>query len=445
MVTSASLGELGRMLVEIAGQHQHQRLGSPSWQRNLLDRFAGARAEELAERVAEAVRLAAGASAAIEALTDGERARTRELDVLRYEIGEIEEVGPLQGEGDRLRAEAARLDGAERTAAGVAGALESLQGEGGADELVARAARALEDVEDPAAAALRQRLRSVALELGDVAGSMAALMVAPDPESLESTRSRLAALAGLERKYGHDESEVLAYLERARARVADLEGAEVDLERHERALEEHRRVAAAAADELSKLRAEAAPRLERAVEKRLATLALEDARFRVVLEQRPLYEGGAEAVELRVAANPGEPIRPVARVASGGELSRISLALHLTTTTEPATTMIFDEVDAGVGGRAARAVGRALAELTRAHGGQAVVVTHLPQVAAEADVHLRVVKETRRGRTGATVERLEGEARVEELSRMLAGLPESERARGHAQELLTMAARAGPS
>jgi DNA repair protein RecN (Recombination protein N) len=165
----------------------------------------------------------------------------------------------------------------------------------------------------------------------------------------------------------------------------------------------------------------------------------------VVLEQRPLYEGGAEAVELRVAANPGEPIRPVARVASGGELSRISLALHLTTTTEPATTMIFDEVDAGVGGRAARAVGRALAELTRAHGGQAVVVTHLPQVAAEADVHLRVVKETRRGRTGATVERLEGEARVEELSRMLAGLPESERARGHAQELLTMAARAGPS
>jgi DNA repair protein RecN (Recombination protein N) len=161
-----------------------------------------------------------------------------------------------------------------------------------------------------------------------------------------------------------------------------------------------------------------------------------------VLEDRALYEGGREVVDFRVATTDGEAPRPVSRVASGGELSRIALALHLLTATESADTMVFDEVDAGVGGRAAQSVGRALADLARSTGGQVLVVTHLPQVAAFADRHYRVDKADDAGRSTASVEEVAGDARVTELSRMLAGLPKSERAREHAQELLELA-RAG--
>jgi DNA repair protein RecN (Recombination protein N) len=177
-----------------------------------------------------------------------------------------------------------------------------------------------------------------------------------------------------------------------------------------------------------------------AVEARLADLALEGARFVVHLESTDVGEHGREAVEFRVAANPGEPPKSLKRVASGGELSRISLALHLAARAELAATMVFDEVDAGVGGAAAQAVGRSLAELARSAGAQVVVVTHLPQVAAFADVHYRVLKSEDRGRSTATVARVDGGARIQELSRMMAGLPESERAREHAKELLELAA-----
>jgi DNA repair protein RecN (Recombination protein N) len=174
----------------------------------------------------------------------------------------------------------------------------------------------------------------------------------------------------------------------------------------------------------------------------LEELALAGARFEVVLEPTDLYEGGTERVSFLVSANPGEAPRPISKVASGGELSRISLALHLLVSDAAASTMVFDEVDAGVGGQAARSVGRALSKLGQRTAAQVLVVTHLPQVAAFADAHYRVSKAVGGERTRATVERVEGEERIAELSRMLAGLPESERAREHAQELLDMAAGA---
>jgi DNA repair protein RecN (Recombination protein N) len=180
------------------------------------------------------------------------------------------------------------------------------------------------------------------------------------------------------------------------------------------------------------------------MEDMLAGLALEGARFEVVLTDRDLFEGGAESVEFRVAANPGENPRPIAKVASGGELSRIALALHLLTSQDRGTegsarTMVFDEVDAGVGGRAAQSVGRALADLARASGAQVLLVTHLPQVAAFAGSHYRVLKESADERASALVTRVEGAERLDELSRMLAGMPESRRAREHAKELLETA------
>lgn len=438
LATVGLLSEVGPLLVEIAGQHEHQRIGAAPWQRAVLDHFAGPDAVELGGLVAESVRLAARARRRLEELRSGERARSRALDVLRYEIEEIEAAKPAPGESERLAAEAARLDRAEVLAAGVGGALEALVGERGAEDGLSVARRALSSIDEEEICELAGRLDSAAAELDDIAASLSAALVAPDPAALEETRSRIAQLASLKRKYGDDESEILAYLDGARRRADELAGEDNDAGAHEEALAHHLEVARRAASELSASRKTAAPRLEGAIEQRLEELALPGARFTVRLAERDLYEGGAESVEFLVAANPGEPPAPVARVASGGELSRIALALHLLTATDFVTTMIFDEVDAGVGGQAARAVGRALVELTRARGGQAIVVTHLPQVAAQADVHLRVLKSAD-PRMSATVEKVEGNARVEELSRMLAGLPESERAKQHAQELLAMA------
>jgi DNA repair protein RecN (Recombination protein N) len=189
------------------------------------------------------------------------------------------------------------------------------------------------------------------------------------------------------------------------------------------------------------MRAAAAPELARRLEETLEELALAGARVELRLEPRPLYEGGSEAVGFLVALNPGEALRPLAKVASGGELARVALALHLLTTARGPEVIVFDEVDAGVGGEAAQTVGRSLAKLAAEGDGQVLIVTHLPQVAAYADTHFRVTKSTSGGRAVARVTRVEGEARVAELSRMLAGLPASKRAQGHARELLELAAQ----
>jgi len=280
-------------------------------------------------------------------------------------------------------------------------------------------------------------------------------VVTPDPQALEETRARLDVIARLIRKYGEDgvsndaephgpEAGILSYLARARSRIDELANAESSLGELRG---EHDSLVARAnhlAQELGAIRREAGPRLERAMEEMLGDLALAGARFEVALTERGLFEGGSESVEFRVAANPGETARPVAKVASGGELSRIALALHLLTSRDSGTegslrTMIFDEVDAGVGGLAAQSVGRALADLARASGAQVLLVTHLPQVAAFADYHYSVLKESSDERATALVTRIEGAERVDELSRMLAGMPESRRAREHAKELLETA------
>jgi DNA repair protein RecN (Recombination protein N) len=199
--------------------------------------------------------------------------------------------------------------------------------------------------------------------------------------------------------------------------------------------------AVALAQRLTRARRAAADELKGRTEELLHELALPQARFDIALEPVDLYEGGNERVEFRLAANPGETPRPVSKVASGGELSRVALALHVLTGAEGADSLVYDEVDAGVGGEAAQAVGRSLARLADTRGAQVLVVTHLPQVAAYADHQYRVVKQPSGGRSSVTVEHVEGAERVEELSRMLAGLPESERARRHAEELLEIAGR----
>ncbi len=268
---------------------------------------------------------------------------------------------------------------------------------------------------------------------------MTSLGSRPALRAPSATRSRLQAIKALARKYGDDEEAILEYRDGAARRLAELENVDATLAQLREEVEERRTAAAEAAARLSELRRAAAPRLEDGVQALLATLAMDGASFRVALEPAELYEGGAETVEMLVSANPGEVPRPVGKVASGGELSRISLALHLLTSADSATTTVFDEVDAGVGGEAAQSIGRALARLARTTGAQVLVVTHLPQVAAFADHQVVVSKDAATGRTDARVAAVAGEDRLEELSRMLAGMRHSERARDHARELLDLA------
>ena len=460
LTTIAALAEVGELLVEIAGQHEAQGIGAPARQRALLDSFAGLGCVERAGELARAVRASGRARRELDERLSSEREREREADLLRYESAEIESADLHVGEAEVLTAEAERLEYAESIALALERAGEALRSEGGAAEILAAAHADVAGAarRDATLADLAERLETMSLEAADVAGDLGLRMVAPDPGALETTRARLDVISRLARKYGDrravtddgPEAEVLAHLARCRARLAELEGAESSLAELRRTHEETLARAKVLALELSDLRREAAPRLEAAMEELLTDLALPGARFEVALVEHELSEGGAESVEFRVSANPGEAPRLVAQVASGGELARIALALHLLTATEssergrgrpPAAqrTMIFDEVDAGVGGRAAQAVGRALAQLARTPGAQVLLVTHLPQVAACADYHFRVEKGAAGGRNAAVVSRISGTDRVDELSRMLAGMPESERAREHARELLETA------
>jgi DNA repair protein RecN (Recombination protein N) len=442
----AVLADLGPLLVEIAGQHEHQRLSSRTHQRALLDAFAGPEAVALAADVAEKVRAASRARRMLEEAAAGERERARELDVLRFEIAEIEAANVQPGEVRRLTEDAGRLEHAETIATCVTTATESLRGERGVEDLLATASSALAPAieKDPGLEPIGRRLDAVAYEVADIAQELAARVPEPDPDALETTRDRIGAIGRLRRKYGDEEEQILQYLERARRRAAELEAVDLDVERAEREVRELTEAATTAAEALSTLRRERAPLLSEAVEEALATLALPGARFEVAVSDAELNEGGIDAVELNVATGAGETPRPVGKIASGGELSRIALALHLLVSGSDATTMIFDEVDAGVGGEAAQAVGRALARVAKDSGAQVLVVTHLPQVAAFADAQYRVSR-TEGARRGVAVHKVEGDDRVAELSRMLAGLPKSDRAREHAQELLELAASGAAS
>ena len=454
LVTVAVLAAVGAQLVEIAGQQDAQGVGTPTRQRALLDAFSGS--SSLAAELARTVRAASRVQSDLATLVSSERERERELDLLRYEISEIEKAALEEGELARLTADADRLEHAESIALALGRAIDALNGDDGAAETIDSALRDVTAAarRDPVLEEVARRLEATSLEISDVAGDLTRSMVAPDPGALQETRTRLDVIARMVRKYGDDEAStegplvpegrVLGYLQRARARVDELDNAESSLGSLRAEHDELAALATRLAGDLGARRRQATPALERAMEELLADLALEGARFEVALTDRELFEGGGESVELRVAANPGENARPIAKVASGGELSRIALALHLLTSKDRGTegsarTMIFDEVDAGVGGRAAQSVGRALADLASVSGAQVLLVTHLPQVAAFAGSHYRVLKQSADERASALVARVEGAARLDELSRMLAGMPESKRAREHAKELLETA------
>jgi DNA repair protein RecN (Recombination protein N) len=445
--SASDLKLLGGRLLAFYGQHEHRKLTIASAQMEVLDGFAGPAHLELRERYRQAHRECSRLEAELAELRESDGSRVRDLDLYRYELSEIEAVAPdpdeeaeLGGERERLRhAEALR----EAAAASHAAALGTEEEGGGAAGALAQAESLMQGVAgvDADLDALSGRLSALAIELTDVAGELRGYLdgLAADPGRLAAVEERLDALDRLQRKHGGSAEAVLAHAEHCRAEIARLENAEGRGTEAEAALAEAEAQRAKLGEKLSKARAKAAPLLAREVAGELERLAMPGARLDVVLE--PHADGfganGAEAVELRLAPNPGLEPAPLRDAASGGELSRVMLALSGFGGGAGAGTLVFDEIDAGVGGQTARAVGERLRSLGEAR--QVLCITHLPQVASLADTHFTLEKDVSGERTSASVRRLDGEGVVEEIRRMLGGERSDEAATRHARELLAAA------
>jgi DNA repair protein RecN (Recombination protein N) len=429
LATGTALAEAGARLVDLHGQHAHQSLLGGAAQRSALDRFGRVDLEPLRaarRRVRELTDELAG-------LGGDERARAREIDLLRYQVDELDAAGLTDADEDqRLASEEDVLADAAAHRESAAAAVAALTDDGGATDPLGAAIAGLAG-RSPFAPH-EERLRNLAAELADVAAEVRATAEAidEDPARLAAVRERRQLLADLRRKYGDTLAEVLAEADRLRARLGELEDHDRRAAALDQALAEARLVEAEAAKAVAEARRLAAPRLAEAVEEHLRELAMPKARLEVRVEGP---DPGDEVVFL-LAANPGTEPLPLAKVASGGELARTMLALRLVLTAGP-PTLVFDEVDAGIGGGAAAAVGRALARLAGDH--QVLVVTHLPQVAAYADTHLQVAKHSDDQTTVSQVAVLSHQDRIVELSRMLSGQPDSDTARRHAEELLVTA------
>ncbi len=445
--SAADLQALGGRLLAFYGQHEHRRLTLASAQLEILDGFAGGDHLELRERCRDAWSEVAQLGRELAELREREGARERDLDLLRFELAEIEAAGPDPEEAVGLEAERGRLRHGERLREAAARALAALIGEAedGDDARTAlgfaEAGLAGVDGIDPELDSLAERIAAAAVELGDAAADLRAYLdaIEAEPGRLEVVEERLAALDRLERKHGGSIEAVLAHAEHCRSEVARLENAEELALALEAGIADAEGRRAELAEELSGGRRRAAGELSDRVVGELSALAMEGASLEVSLTPHPDGFGpnGAETVELMVATNPGMPASPLKDAASGGELSRIMLALTGLATGEDLRTLVFDEVDAGIGGNTARAVGERLRRLGA--GRQVICITHLPQIASQAGTHFRIVKDSRTGEARAAVELVAGEELVAEIVRMLGGERGDAAASRHAEQLLKAA------
>ena len=450
--TVGLLERLGELLVELHGQHEHQRLMEPARQLLLLDRFA--EALDRRERVGALVRTWEEARAALDRLRSEMREGARQEDLYRFQLAEIDDVRLKDGEEEELRAERSRLQHAERIAAGLQETVDLLYEEPqSATTRLSRAATLLRDLSryEPDAAASIEAIEGAQAYLEDVVGRARALRdrAVFDPERLEQIDARLDAIVKLKRKYGDSVAAILAHRQEAATALDRITRHDAIAEEMERGVAEAAAAAGAEAAALSQARTRGAERLERLIQKEIRGLGMEHGRFRVALRREPAAVGelaagldgwrvgarGAESAELLLSANPGEDLRPLTKVVSGGELSRVMLAAKtVLAAADDVPVLVFDEVDAGIGGRVADVVGQKLA--ASATGRQVLCVTHLAPIAAYAGQHLLVEKRVARGATRTTVTLLPAAARVDELARMLGGERVTEASRRHARELL---------
>ena len=441
--SAADLRELGSRLVAFYGQHEHRRLVLGSAQLEALDAFCGAAHLAERERFAAARTRTLGLRRELEEVRGRAGARDRDLDLLRFEIEEIEALAPDPEEKRALVEERGRLRHLDALLAASAAGAEALapeSGEGhGVGSLVAEAESLAAAVQgaDPGLDALAGRLTELRIEADDLAAGLRAYAegLEGEPGRLELVEERLAAYDRLERKHGGTVESVLEHADHCRSECARLEHAEEALEELEAELARAEAEQLALARALTAARKKAAPRLAKRVLEELSALAMADASFEVRLDPREEHgPAGAERVEFMIAPNPGVPPQPLRETASGGELSRVMLALTGVASAEGGATLVFDEVDAGIGGQTARAVGERLRALGA--GRQVLCITHLPQIAALAERHFRIRKDA----SLADVAALDGGEVVEELVRMLGADAADKGARRHAEELLAAAA-----
>ena len=464
-VPVSALAGIAEPLVAVHGQSDQHRLLQARAQRDALDRFGGADTAALLATYTALFRRLEATERELDEVVKTARDRAREADLLRFGLGEIEAVSPEPGEDVALAAEESRLGYADTLRAAAEQAREALSSEQDQPDALAATAAARSQLEavrdhDPEAGALADRLAEVTYLLSDVAADVAsyASRIETDPSRLAAVSQRRAALTALTRKYGDTIDEVLAWSQESANRLLDLDHTDERIAELRAEQESLRLGLGEAAARLSEARAACAARLADEVTAELTLLAMPHARLRIEVRQsettgpgdgtrEPLRVGdrwlrftasGTDEVEFLLAANTGADPRPLNKGASGGELSRVMLALEVALAgTSPVPTFVFDEVDAGVGGTAAVEVGRRLARLAR--NAQVLVVTHLPQVAAYADRHVVVEKSHDGSVTSSGLSVLDPDQRERELSRMLAGLTDSDTALAHARELLDLA------
>ena len=450
-VPVALLSDLGEHLVAVHGQTDQLRLKSPAAQRHAVDAFAGAPLAAVMDRYRQDFQSWQDARSELEEITAHEQDRAREAENLQRALEEIDVAEVQAGEDEQVRALIQRLENVEELRAASGGAHAHLSGADAADTFDTPAAEVLVEQarqlllqapgDDPELMALAGRLAEAGIILADISAELAGFAARLDDDAasaLDTAQSRLAELNRLMRLYGPELQDVLDWAEQHRPRLEELQGDTSRIEELTVEVERLQEQVRAGADELSALRAAAAERLSGAVTEELHALSMPDATFHARVQPVSVCgPHGADEIALLLQPHAGSDPRPLGKGASGGELSRVMLALEVVLAeTDPVPTFVFDEVDAGVGGEAAVQIGRRLARL--AQHVQVIVVTHLPQVAAFADRHLRVTKasDADAGVTTSGVLHLTGEDRVEELARMLAGHAGSETARDHARELL---------
>jgi DNA repair protein RecN (Recombination protein N) len=438
-----TLKAIGDCLVDMHGQHEHQSLIKPSSHLEFLDRWLGEPALSLREQLRQTVNALRQAERERETLIAREREREQMLDLYRFQVDEIRQANLQIGEDEQLETDARRLMHAEKLVALAANAHDALMGENGAYDQVAAATRCLNEIAriDPSVTSWGELVESALVHLEEVARNLRtyAESMEYDPARLAEVIERQELIKRLKRKYGDTIEAVLQYADEAAAKLHALETQTERRAALETELARLQAEAHALCEQLSALRREGAQRFANAVQTYLCALAMERAHFVVEVRPKPLDTTGVDSVEFLFSANPGEPPRSLSKIASGGEMARMMLALKtVLADAAPVPTLVFDEIDAGIGGRTAHAVGEQIAQLARHF--QILCVTHLPQIACRANHHLLIEKHTDDTATRVSVQPLTGEARVQEIARMLAGAP-TETALQHARELLQNAAK----
>ncbi len=448
IVPLSALRRLTGMLMDIHGQHEHQSLLNPARHIDFLDAFGdaghAARMEQVRKLHAERTQQAS----ALKKLLSDAAEKARLIDMLTFQTGEIAEAKLKPGEEERLTAKLRVLENAEKIHEGVDRAY-ALTYRGGsraasAQELLQRAAEAMEGIAgiDPRYEALSGRLRELYYSVQDVGYELQDILdhLTFDPAKIDKISERLDQIDRLERKYGPSLEDVIAFGERAGARLEELRASDERVEERRAALKRVDAELKTACEALTQSRRALADGLSRAVMEQLGDLGMAKTRFEIRIEPEPKPSAtGADRVEFLISPNPGEPLKPMSAIASGGELSRIMLALKaISMDAGGVDSMVFDEIDTGVSGRMAQVVGEKMCRIARSH--QVLCVTHLPQIAALGDVHFVVEKRTDGERTQTSVHRLNDEGRVRELSRLVGGAEDSESSLSHARHMLSDAA-----